>query len=134
GSFFVGEATSPVVTTGFPFSEAVPSWNADTSPGMWIEARLRARIGTRWTRWYNMGVWASGQDTVRRHSVSGQADADAYVDVDTLKLGKRGKPLTATAYQLKLRLFSASREAGSLPSVRNAAVVVSTKPVAPTGQ
>src|SRR5689334_16894856 len=28
GSFFVGEATSPIVIPEFPFSEAVPSWNA----------------------------------------------------------------------------------------------------------
>ncbi|MDQ3930727.1 MAG: hypothetical protein M3328_16470, partial [Chloroflexota bacterium] len=127
-SSFVGEATGPAVTTSFPFSEAVPSWNATTPPGTWIEVYLRARIGSRWTGWYNMGVWAS-DDAVARHSVGGQADADAYVDVDTLKIGARGKPLNATAYQLKLRLFSKSREA--LPSVTNAAVVVSTSPAAP---
>lgn len=128
-SSFVGEAIGPVVTASFPFSEAVPSWNAATPPGTWIEAHLRARVGSRWTRWYNMGVWASGGEAVARHSVSGQADADAYADVDTLKIGERGKPLTATAYQLKFRLFSKSREA--LPSVTNAAVVASTSPATP---
>jgi hypothetical protein len=131
-TFLVGEAIGPVVTPSFPFSEAVPSWNADTPPGTWIEVRLRARIGTRWTAWYNMGVWAANSQTIARHSVTAQADADAYVDVDTLKLGKRTKPLTATAYQLKLRLFTTTRTA--LPTVHNAAVVVSTKPptAAPT--
>jgi hypothetical protein len=64
-----------------------------------------------------------------RHSVEGQADADGYVDVDTLKFGERGRPLTSTAYQLKFRLFSKDREA--LPTVTNAAVVVATSPVAP---
>ena len=130
GSFFVGEAIGPIVTPSFAFSEAIPSWNANTPNGTWIEVQLRARNGNRWTRWYNMGVWASSQDVVKRHSVSGQADADAYVDVDTLKLGKRGRPLTATSYQMKVRLFSTSREI--VPSLQSAAVVVSTKPSAPT--
>jgi hypothetical protein len=125
----VGEATGPVVTAAFPFSEAVPSWNASTPAGSWLEVQLRARIGSRWTAWYNMGVWASDPATLERHSVSGQSDADAYVDVDTLKLGKRGEPLTATAYQLKFRLFARGRNA--LPSLTNAAVAVSTAPITP---
>src|SRR3712207_3438778 len=37
GSFLVGEALGPVVMTNFPFSEAIPSWNAVTPPGTWIE-------------------------------------------------------------------------------------------------
>jgi hypothetical protein len=129
GSFLVGEATGPAVTSAFPFSEAVPSWNAATPPGTWIEVQLRVRISTRWTAWYNLGVWASGGDVPARHSVSGQADASAYVDVDTLKLGKRGKPLTGTAYQMKLRLFATGREAA--PVVRNASVAMSTTPATP---
>jgi hypothetical protein len=130
GSFLVGEATGPVVATPFPFSEAVPSWNALTPTGTWIEVQLRARMGTRWTAWYNLGVWASGGEAPARHSVSGQADASAYVDVDTLKLGKRGRPSTGNAYQMKLRLFTADRAVA--PSVTNAAVVVSTTPATPT--
>jgi hypothetical protein len=127
--FLVGEATGPVVTTGFSYSEAIASWNAVTPPGTWLEVRLRARLGTRWSKWYNMGVWASDQGTVARHSVSEQADADAYVDVDTLKIGRRSKPLVATAYQVRLRLFSTSQ--GALPSVSNVSVAVSTTPAAP---
>ena len=129
GSFLVGEALGPVVMTAFPFSEAIPSWNAVTPPGTWIEVQLRAHISPRWTRWYNLGVWASGEDAPARHSVSDQADDKAYVDVDTLKLGTRSKPLTAIAYQVKFRLFSASRDA--LPSIVNAAVAVSSRPTAP---
>ena len=129
-SSLVGEAVGPVVTTSFPFSEAIPSWNAVTPGGTWLEVHLRARAGSDWTRWYNLGVWTSGPDAAMRHSVEGQADTAAYVDVDTLKLGQRGKPLTATAYQLKFRLFSKNSEA--LPSITNAAVVVSTSPRTPT--
>jgi uncharacterized protein YvpB len=130
GTFVVGEATGPIITPAFPFSEAVPSWNADTPPGTWGEVQLRARTtATRWTRWYTLGIWASTQDSITRHSVTAQTDANAYVDVDTLKLGKRGKPPTSTAYQLKIRLFTTTPNA--LPTLHNAAVVVSTKPAAP---
>ena len=130
GTFMVGEATGPVVTTAFAFSEAVPSWNAATPTGSWVEVQLRARIGAQWTAWYNLGVWASGQEGVARHSVSGQADSRAYVDVDTLKIGRRGSPASAGAYQIKVRLFSTSRN--TIPSLESAGVVVSTRPVAPS--
>lgn len=130
GSYLVGEATGPVITPTFAFSEAVASWNAATPSGTWVEAQIRAHTGTRWTKWYSLGVWASSGGTVIRHSVSGQSDANAYVDVDTLKIGRASSRLTASAYQLKIRLFSAGREAH--PSVENAAVVVSGRPIAPS--
>jgi hypothetical protein len=94
---------------------------------------MRARLGTgsaaHWSKWYNMGIWASGTETVQRHSGSTQADADGRVDVDTLKIGRASSLRTATGYQLRVGLFSTTRT-GSVPSVRNAAVVVSTKAVA----
>jgi hypothetical protein len=131
GAFIVGEATGPMVTPAFAFSEAVPSWNAETPSGTWVEVQLRARIGSRWTAWYSLGVWASGGEAPARHSVNGQADASAYVDVDTLKLGTRARPAAASAYQMKLRLFASGREVETAPSVTNASVVVSTTPSNP---
>lgn len=128
-SYVVGESISPVITSAFPFSQAVPSWNADTPSGTWVEIQLRARIGAQWTGWYNLGVWSSSDNSVTRHSVSGQADARAYIDVDTLKIGTRARPATATAYQMKVRLFSTNRD--MLPSLRNAAVALSTTPITP---
>src|SRR6266508_717861 len=55
GSFKVGEATGPVISS-FAFTEAIASWNADTPAGTWIETQIRARLGSRWTKWYNLGV------------------------------------------------------------------------------
>lgn len=130
GSFVVGEAISPAIVTGFPFAEAVPSWNAVTPSGTWVEVLLRVRTGANWTGWYNMGVWAGGSDTVARHSVSGQADSKAYVDVDTLKLGTSSQRATADAYQFKVRLFSQSSTAK--PGVNNVGIVVSRQPSTPT--
>ena len=133
GRFIVGEATSPVRATGFSFAEAIASWNAETPPGTWIETQLRARIGTgpqeRWTRWYNMGVWTSGDGSVERHSVEGQRDADGAVSTDTLVLGAEGRAVTADAYQVKVRLFAAN--ASVSPKLLNVGVAVSTTPVRP---
>ncbi|GAB4191388.1 MAG: hypothetical protein OHK0022_05090 [Roseiflexaceae bacterium] len=124
-NFRVGEALGPIVPTGFAASEAIASWNATTPPGTWLETLVRARIGTRWTKWYSLGVWASDSSTVERHSVGGQADADGTVRVDTLVLGKKTR---ADALQLKLRLFSANE---ATPAVRNAGLAFSTAPARP---
>lgn len=127
GSFLVGMATSPVVPTGFGVAEAIPSWNAATPPGTWIEAQARAQIGSHWTTWYNLGVWAAGTGTVERHSVNGQADADGTVAVDTLVLDKSKPP--ASALQLRLRLFTA--DPAVRPTVARAALAYSTTPQKP---
>src|SRR5687768_12112842 len=58
GDFLVGEAVSPPVASDFEFSEAIPSWSADTPDGTWIETQMRVQVGERWTGWYSMGVWA----------------------------------------------------------------------------
>jgi hypothetical protein len=122
--FYVGEALSPVVATAeaFVFTEAIASWNADTPPGTWIETLIRARVGDRWTKWYNLGVWALGTETVQRHSVSEQGDADGYVATDTLVLAAR--EAAAGAFQIKVRLFSA--DGVETPVVRNMSVAYST--------
>jgi hypothetical protein len=127
GSFVVGEATSPEVAVAFPFKEAIASWNAATPAGSWVEVLVRARVGARWTKWFNLGVWAADGATVERHSVNAQGDADGTVAVDTLRiLAKKKDP--ANAYQVKVRLFSAG---GAVPSLRNATVVASTTPDKP---
>jgi hypothetical protein len=126
GSFKVGEATSPAVPTSFAFTEAIASWDADTPAGTWIETQIRARFGSRWTKWYNLGVWAADYSTIERHSVNLQGDADGFVSVDTLVLANKKE--TADAFQLKLRLFSAN---GATPGVRNMSVAFSTTAVKP---
>jgi hypothetical protein len=123
GDYLIGEALSPATPTEFAYSQAVVSWNADTPPGTWIEAQLRARLGERWTKWYSVGVWASDISTVQRHSLDAQRDADGAVDVDTLVLNGG----EAEALQLKMRLFSAEGSEAS-PAVRNVFVAYSKPP------
>lgn len=127
GSFRFGEATSPEMPAGIDFTQAIASWNALTPAGSWIETQIRAQIGARWTKWYNLGVWAADGSTIRRHSVNQQADADGTVAVDTLMLSQ--KKSAASAFQLKVRLFSTGAAA---PSLVNASVAISTTPSKPS--
>jgi hypothetical protein len=133
GSFWVGEATSSVIETSFGFSEAIASWNASTPPGSWVETLISARLDGRWSKWYNLGVWAGDTATVARHSVRLQGDGDGFVATDTLVL--TDKKALASAFQIKLRLFSADGSAA--PAVRNLSVAYSTsapkKPALSTG-
>jgi Peptidase_C39 like family len=122
GSFFVGEVTSPEVSTPFNFKDAISSWNASTPAGSWVEIQFRARYGSRWSKWFVLGIWASDDSTVRRHSVQSQNDSDGSVAADTFV--SLNKEETTDKFQLKFRLFSA--DGVSTPRVRNASVAYST--------
>ena len=37
--------------------------------------QLRARVGSRFTKFYNLGIWAEDSSTVQRHSVRAQGTA-----------------------------------------------------------
>ncbi|HEX6034343.1 MAG TPA: C39 family peptidase, partial [Anaerolineales bacterium] len=123
GSFQVGEATSPEISTTFNFNEAIASWNAYTPAGSWVEIQFRAQYGTtRWSKWYVLGIWAYDYSTIHRHSVRLQGDSDGFVAVDTFV--SSNKKETTNKFQLKLRLFST--DGTSMPSVQNASVAYST--------
>jgi len=124
GSFFVGEATSPEITTTFNYKDAIASWNATTPVGSWVEVQFRAQYGTRWSKWYMLGIWAADTSTVARHSVNAQGDTDGLVATDTFV--SSNKKETTDRFQLKLRLFSA--DGSALPSVQNASLAYSTEP------
>lgn len=121
GSYLVGEATGPVVSAASGIREAVPSWNADTPAGTWVEVQMRAYFGDRPTKWYNLGIWAAGTETIQRHSVNAQGDADGYVSTDTLVISD--KKALASAYQVKVRLFSV--DGAAVPSLRLVSVAYS---------
>ena len=123
-SFSVGEAVSPVITSGFNYQEAIASWNAATPTGSWVEVQFRAQFGTRWSKWYTLGIWASDYSTIARHSVRLQGDSDGYVAVDTFVSSSKKFP--TNTFQIKLRLFSA--DGSAVATVRNASVAYSTSP------
>ena len=116
--------TGPVFETGFGFSELVASWNADTPSGTWIQVEMRGLTSkSTWTKWYVMGVWAYGDETIHRTSIGHQGDADGYVAIDTFFA--KDHPLTQ--YQLRATL---SRNAGvtASPRLRRLGAVASDAP------
>ena len=97
------------------FSSAIASWNVSTAAGGWIAVQMRTRVGTRWTRWYDMGHWSATLDGGHRHSIAHQSDEDGAVDTDTLNLKR-----PANALQLRAQLHPASN--GRLPRLELLAV------------
>jgi hypothetical protein len=116
-----GSWTSAWQPTRFPFSQLIPSWTADTPAGSWIEVEIQARTAAgRETRWWRMGKWAYGDETIRRASISGQSDADGVVETDTFKT--RAEKMTA--YRARVTL-SRSTAAGASPALQRIYAVVS---------
>lgn len=129
-NYSYGTLVSPIFDAIHPYDTAIASWNALTPPGTWIQVELRAfrPNGAHWTKFYNMGFWASGTSTIKRSSVTGQGDADGSIATDTLQL--RGAEL-ATRYQYRLTLFTKDRAVS--PTVRLMAVMTSQKAEEPNG-
>jgi len=116
-----GSWTSAWVQSRFPFSQLIPSWNADTPVGSWIAVDMQARTAAgHETRWWRMGIWAYGDETIRRTSVNGQSDADGVVETDTFKTVNE----KMTAYRMRVTL-SRTTVAGASPAVRRISAVVS---------
>jgi hypothetical protein len=108
-----GRWTGPVVDA--TFLEAVPSWQADTPPGTWIEVELRASLDGGWTDWAKLGRWHTGDAPVARGSIGGQP----IVDVDTLVLEQ-----PAGAVQARVTLETT--EPDRTPRVRALGVALSS--------
>src|SRR5437588_111028 len=105
----------------FQFSQRIPWWSADTPAGSWIEVEIQARTAAgRETRWWRMGIWAYGDETIRRTSVGGQSDADGVVETDTFKTSAE----KMTAYRARVTL-SRTTAAGATPVLRRIYAVVS---------
>lgn len=99
--------SAPVSAT---FTELLPSWNALTPRGTFVEVEVRAEVAGRWTKYYTFGRWASDADA-GRGSVNGQKDADGDVLTDVLLL-------RASASRYQYRLTLTAERAGTSPAVR----------------
>jgi hypothetical protein len=112
-----GTWTSLPVTSPFAFDELVASWNATTPDGTWIKIEMEAGGSGRTTKFYVLGIWASGDGTIHRTSVSAQGDDNGFIAIDTFIRAKKAAPLNT--YRLRLTLYRANSAAGTLsPSVR----------------
>ncbi|MDQ4063854.1 MAG: peptidase C39 family protein, partial [Actinomycetota bacterium] len=108
-----GSLTSPVHETSTQFDTLLPSWNVNTPVGTWLGLEVRVRSGDVWTDWFDMGIWASGTESVERHSVKDQESGSWRVPTDTVEsIG----PVFADAYRYRLTLFT--KDWGVSPEVR----------------
>lgn len=114
-----GSWTSPWHEPPSRFTRLIPSWNADTPPGTWIEVEVQASGGAVQTPWYRLGRWAYGDGDVQRTSFAGQSDAHARVDVDTVVFSS---PMAR--YRMRALLFRSPGSAAT-PDLRRAMAVTS---------
>jgi hypothetical protein len=111
-AYHSGEWLSEPFTAPFDFDELVASWNATTPDGTWIKTEMQATGSGRTTKWYTLGIWAAGDQTIHRTSVSLQGDADGFIAIDTFIRSKKAAPLRS--YQLKVTLYRADSADPSL--------------------
>ncbi|RJL35332.1 C39 family peptidase [Bailinhaonella thermotolerans] len=114
--------TGPEQAVGFPATELIASWTADTPPGTWIQVEMRGTSPD--TKWYVLGRWAYGDADIRRTSVSGQRDADGTVSVDTF-VAAGGRPIDS--YRLRVTLHRLPGTARG-PVVRSLGAMASAVP------
>ena len=115
---------SPVVESGFPATELIPSWNASTPAGCWllVEARLRSDLG--WTPWLTFARWCDrlpgDGGAITRSTVSGQTTDAGHVAADAY-LATPEHPVSAW----QVRLTGLSESADPWPEVSLVAVALS---------
>jgi hypothetical protein len=117
-----GTWTGAWQSTGFAYDELVASWNAATPANTWIRIEMQGGGSERETKWYTLGIWASGDGDILRTSVSLQGDGDGFIAIDTFVRGKKALPLDA--YRLRVTLY---RRAGSgaTPTLRAVSAMAS---------
>ena len=97
-TYEAGSWTSPWVDPASGLTELVPSWQATTPGGSWVEVRARVRTAATTGSWDVVGRWTSGE-AIRRTSAGAQPDDLARVSVDTLR------STGATGWQLQVTLL-----------------------------
>jgi hypothetical protein len=105
-----GVWTSPSVASPFAFDELVASWNATTPEGTWIRVEMRGTGAGRTTKWYTLQVWASGDGSIHRTSVSAQGDADGFSAIDTFIRSKKAAELSSYELRVTLHRVTGSSE------------------------
>ncbi|GHH46433.1 membrane protein [Streptomyces umbrinus] len=98
--------TSPVHRLAVPSTEVIPSWNARTPAGTWLQVELSGTYsdGTA-TPWYVMGRWAAGDQDIRRTSVDDQSDGKSSIWTDTFSIDDAASGLRLVSYRLRLTLY-----------------------------
>jgi hypothetical protein len=104
-----GSWTSPWRAPGFGLTELVPSWDAKTPEGTFVQVQVRARTADgRVSSWDSLGRWAAGDQQFRRSSQGSQTDDLGRVATDTWVA-----TTPMSAWRLRVTLH---RRAGTRPS------------------
>jgi hypothetical protein len=98
----------------------IPSWQATTPPGTWMELHLHALIDTRWTRCYRLMAWDTATRRSQRRSFAHQRDADGWVDTETLRLNHHAKAVQA-------RVVLCAERADAWPELHQLALCLSSR-------
>jgi peptidase C39-like protein len=123
-----GTWTSPWLTTPEPFTETVPSWQADTPGGSWLGLDLQVRTSTTESHWYTMANWAFGTTTIERETVGTQADAIGRIVWDTFRSYDTAPGGDPVAYRLRARLHGDGTNAPTLRQVASTSSAPGTPP------
>ncbi len=76
--------TSTWTTPGHVFTQLIPSWQATTPAGTWIQIGVRARTsGGATTSFDEIGKWTTRDATLKRTSAGAQTDDLGHVNTDT---------------------------------------------------
>ncbi len=115
--------TSAWVRPGHGFTELVPSWNARTARGTWVQvqARVSSTSGSKVSGWKTLGSWTPRDSDFRRTSSGSQRDAVASVSTDTVMAASG---VTLNGYQLRTVLVRKTTSKRT-PVVRSVQAVAS---------
>ncbi len=131
-----GTWTSTWYATPTDFSELVPSWQADTPPGTFVEIGLQARTSTTESRWFVMGDWAFDTSVIQRRSTDGQSDTVGRILTDTFRSRTAPPGGQPVAYRLRVTLHGTAsakpvvRQLGATTSRKGALPAVASTPLA----
>jgi hypothetical protein len=114
--------TSGWVSPGHSFTQLIPTWNAVTPAGTFVEVQARVRNSAgRTSGWKVMARWSTRDAAFRRSSGSSQRDSVARAETDTL-VASSGVQLTG--YQLRVLPMRASSSSAT-PTLRSVQAVAS---------
>lgn len=125
--------TSPWVTPRVGFTQLVPTWNATTPPGSWIQVFVQVRddLGNT-SKPKVLGRWSLRDGGLKRSSAGTQSDAVARVSTDTVVASRR----TLKSYRITVRLLrTPGRKApavgalGAVTSTPTSALPATSKPL-----
>ena len=115
--------SSAWVDPGQRFTELLPSWNAVTPPGTWIQVQARVRDADgRISTYKTMGSWTTRDAAFRRTSAGSQGDTLASVSTDTLVAAPG---VSLAGYQLRVLLLRPATATSGTPTLRSVQAVAS---------